>query len=88
MNPMQGPPNIAQQAEHYIDEAIETVRWCRQHLQDRGVSLKLREVQLSLAAVALALQMEMDGDSARAQDAMMHADWQPDDTDPHGQYFH
>jgi hypothetical protein len=80
--------NISELAEHHIDEAIEAVRWCRQHLQDRGASLKLREVQLSLAAVALALQLEMDGDSARALDAMMHAEWSPEPEDPHGAYFH
>ena len=65
-----------------------SVRWCRQHLGERGVPEKLRKLELSLAALALALDYEMDGQRAKAVQALEKADWQykPQSYffDPHG----
>lgn len=58
-----------------IDEAIEGLRWCRQHLQERGVTHRLRQLQITLSSLALALDYEMDGQSAKAGLALEHADW-------------
>ena len=58
-----------------IDEAIEGLRWCRQHMQERGVTQRLRQIQITLSSLALALDYEMDGQTAKAELAMEHADW-------------
>ena len=60
-----------------IDSAIEGLRWCRQHLQDRSVTLKLRELEQTLGALALALDYEMEGQSQKVEVAMEHAHWRP-----------
>jgi hypothetical protein len=74
-----------------IDEAIEGLRWCRQHLQDRTVTQRMRQLQLSLSALALALDYEMDGQSPKAQLALEHADWRPrqqSQPDAHNYWLH
>ena len=58
-----------------IDSAIETLRWCREHLQERGVTLRLRELAQTLAGVTLALDYEMDGQRDKAELALGHSDW-------------
>lgn len=58
-----------------IDGAIETLRWCLQHLQDRRATLRLRELEQTLGAFALALDYEMDGQTNKAELALDHADW-------------
>jgi hypothetical protein len=60
-----------------LDDAIEGLRWCRQHMQERGVTHRLRQLQITLSSVALALDYEMDGQTAKAELAMEHADWRP-----------
>jgi hypothetical protein len=60
-----------------IDEAIEGLRWCRMHMQDRGVTLKLRELEHTLAALALAMDFEMDGDAKKAKIALELSSWKP-----------
>lgn len=60
-----------------IDSAIEGLRWCRAHLQDRSVTLKLRELEQTLGALALALDYEMEGQTAKVEVAMEHAHWRP-----------
>jgi len=71
-----------------MDTGIEDLRWCRQHLGERGVPERLRKLELSLAALALALDYEMDGQRQKAVQAMEKADWQykPQSYffDPHG----
>ena len=60
-----------------LDDAIEGLRWCRQHMQERGVTQRLRQLQITLSSLALALDYEMDGQTAKAELAMEHADWRP-----------
>jgi hypothetical protein len=76
--------SVTDRATKLIDDAIETVRWCRFHLQERGVSEKLRELQISVAALALALHYEMDGEPEKAAFAMERATGRLMDAyDPH-----
>ena len=58
-----------------IDSALEQLRWCRQHVQDRAVTFKLRELEQTIGALALALDYEMEGDTNRAEVSMDHAVW-------------
>jgi uncharacterized protein HemX len=60
-----------------IDTAIEGLRWCRQHLQDRTVTLRLRELEQTIGALALALDLEMDGEAAKAKVALENSSWKP-----------
>lgn len=60
-----------------LEGAIEGLRWCRTHLQDRSVTLKLRELEQTLGALALALDYEMEGETAKVEVAMEHASWRP-----------
>jgi hypothetical protein len=67
--------SVTNQAGKSIDEAIEGLRWCRQHVQERGVTQRLRQLQITLSALALALDYEMDGQTNKAELALDHADW-------------
>ena len=58
-----------------IEESIEGLRWCRLHMQERGVTQRLRQLQITLASLALALDYEMDGQSGKAELALDHAEW-------------
>ena len=60
-----------------IEGAIDGLRWCRQHIQERGVTMKLRELEQTIGALALSLDYEMDGQSGQAGIALEHADWRP-----------
>ena len=66
---------IVPQAAQVIDEAIESVEWCRRHLEERSVSEKLRTLQVSLASLALAIEYEMEGERDQANQAIEHARW-------------
>jgi hypothetical protein len=69
---------IATQAAQVIDEAIESVDWCRKHLEERSVSERLRTLQITLAGLALAIEYEMEGERDRAAQALEHARWRFD----------
>jgi hypothetical protein len=58
-----------------IEGAIDVLRWCRQHPQDNGVAIKLRELEQAISGLALALDYEMDGQTGRAAIALQAADW-------------
>ena len=60
-----------------IEGAIDSLRWCRLHMQERGVTMKLRELEQTIGALALSLDYEMDGQSGQAGIALEHADWRP-----------
>ena len=53
-----------------IDEALETLRWCRHHLQEHKASETLRLLQVRLGYLALALSWETDGEVAKAEAAL------------------
>ncbi|HLF78389.1 MAG TPA: hypothetical protein VJB57_12980 [Dehalococcoidia bacterium] len=53
-----------------LDEAIETLRWSRQHMQERKAVEELRNLQNRLGYLALALAWEMDGETQRADAAL------------------
>src|SRR5437868_13715460 len=58
-----------------LEGAVELLRWCRQHPQDSGIALKLRELQQAVSGLALALDYEMDGQTDRASIAIQGSDW-------------
>jgi hypothetical protein len=58
-----------------LDEAVKTLRWCRQHLGEREVALRLQEMHITLGALALALDYKMDGDARKTNLALEQADW-------------
>jgi hypothetical protein len=58
-----------------LDYALDSLVWCRDHLDNKQVSLKLRELELILAAVALATDHQMDGKIIESREALRHADW-------------
>jgi hypothetical protein len=53
-----------------LDEALETLRWCRQHAEERGAALALRELTTRLGYLAQALSWDMDGDADNATTAL------------------
>ena len=60
-----------------IDDAAETLRWCKKHLHERKSSDALRLVQLNLAYLALALDRQMEGENDKAGEAIDRVWWQP-----------
>lgn len=66
------------QVAQLIDAVIGSVRWCRQHLEERSVTSKLRELQITVASLALAIEYEMDGETEKAANALAHAEWNID----------
>jgi hypothetical protein len=67
---------FANEVGRSLDEAAETLRWCRLHIQDRGVTSRLHELEITLGALALAIDYEMDGNMRKATQALDQADWQ------------
>jgi hypothetical protein len=67
-------PEIIELAGPVLDESIEAVRWCRNHLTDPDVSKRLRDMQVVLASLALALDYGLDNESEKAEYALGHAD--------------
>ncbi len=53
-----------------LDEALETLRWCRQHLGERGVGESLRQLETSLGYLAQALSWHMDGETEKGDLAL------------------
>ncbi len=67
--------DLSKEATRLIDEGVETLRWCRQHLGERGASERLRRLEITLASLALSLDYEMDGQNAKTAQALRQADW-------------
>src|SRR3989304_1405733 len=67
-----------------IEDAAETVRWCKKHLHERRAADALRLVQLNLACLAIALACQMEGESEKAEAALDRVWWQAhrDDVEP------
>jgi hypothetical protein len=59
----------------YIDEGIDTMKWCREHLEQRRAVERLRELEITLSALCLALDHEMNGETAEAHQMLRKADW-------------
>ena len=65
--------SISLEAASLLEQAIDTLYWCRWHFTDRLVAEKLRELQVVLTVVALALDYEMDGQPDKAAQALERA---------------
>ena len=53
-----------------LDEALEMLAWCRAHVEERGVSEAMRELENKLGYLAQALAWDMDGEAANATGAI------------------
>jgi hypothetical protein len=59
-----------------LDDGIEALRWCRQHVEERQAPMRLRDLELKLTLAALALDLEMEGRGSDALEALEHTDGQ------------
>lgn len=59
-----------------LDDAADSLRWCKKHLHERKASDALRLVQLNLAYLALALDWQMEGEVDKAASALDRVWWQ------------
>jgi hypothetical protein len=59
-------------AEHakVLDEALETLRWARQHHREPGASQALRELEGKLGYLAQSIGWRLDGAEAEADAAL------------------
>ena len=64
------PRSIETDAIQVIDEALERLRWCRQHYQEHGVGQAMREVEATLGYLAQALIWHDEGDTDGAARAL------------------
>jgi len=58
-----------------LDTAIDVLRWCKAHKDDRLVTTRLQQLQMAIGAAALALDYEMDGQQDKSMAALEQADW-------------
>ncbi len=65
-----------------LDDAIEALRWCRDHVAERRAAEALRLAESNLSYIALAIDWEMEGEVDKAESALDHVWWQP-----HRDYF-
>jgi hypothetical protein len=62
--------DVTAEALQALDAAVEKLRWCREHLHERGVSQELRQLEARVGYLAQALSWEMDGEARRARGAV------------------
>ena len=71
------PEQIAGDIAKGIEDAAETLRWCKSHLQDRRAADALRLVELNLSFIAQAIDWQMEGETLKAEQAVDRIWWQP-----------
>jgi hypothetical protein len=62
--------DLAQQADQVLEAALERLRWCREHILERGVSQELRQIENRIGYLAQALTWEMEGETVRTAGAL------------------
>ena len=67
-----------------LDDTLRMLRWCREHLQEREVAMRLQELQITLGALALAIDYRMEGDEQKTAQALEQADWRMMPRELHG----
>jgi hypothetical protein len=80
------PEQIAADIGKGIEDAAETLRWCKMHLQDRRAADAMRLVELNLAYIAQAIEFQMEGDNQKAEQAVDRIWWQPHKTESDTDY--
>ena len=86
------PRSMEADVTQVLDDLVEKLRWCREHLSDRTASQTLRELEARLGYLAQALSWDIDGETASARQALNLALGRPlrqqaayfDPHDPHG----
>jgi hypothetical protein len=71
------PEQINSEIARGIEDAAETLRWCKTHLQDRRAADALRLVELNLSFIAQAIDWQMEGETVKAEQAVDRIWWQP-----------
>src|SRR3954469_10974168 len=62
--------DIEADVNRVLDDAVEKLRWAKQHLQERNVGHELRELEAKLGYLAQALTWESDGEAGKADVAL------------------
>jgi hypothetical protein len=70
------PEQISAEIAKGIEDAAETLRWCKTHLQDRRAADALRLVELNLSFIAQAIDAQMEGETLKAEQAVDRIWWQ------------
>lgn len=60
-----------------IDDAVETLKWCKRHRHERKAADTLRLLQVNVGYLALALDWEMEGDIPKVRAALDKLWWKP-----------
>jgi len=68
--PPEASRNLEAEVTKVLDEALETLRWCRAHLGERGVGESLRQLELRLGYLAQALAWHTDGEVEKGDAAL------------------
>ena len=73
-------------ASRLLEEAGETLLWCKEHPGERETVVKLQRLKISIAAIALAIDYQMEGEEGKAAEALERADWtrRSNSTNPFG----
>jgi hypothetical protein len=63
-------PSLEAEVTKVLDEALETLRWCRLHPEERSVGERLRELETKLGYLAQALSWQADGEIEKSAIAL------------------
>ena len=60
-----------------MEDALDTLKWCKRHRNERKTADTLRLLQANLGYLALAMDWEMEGDVEKVRWALTKLWWQP-----------
>jgi len=64
---------IENEIQDSLSIALDSLKWARKHMHDRGTGQTLRMTRASIADIAMALTQEMEGDPERAQQFVLRS---------------
>ena len=79
---------IGAEATKVLDEALETLRRCRERTENRATSEALRELETKLGYLAQSLSWEMDGETDKATMALRVAQGLPREEPEDDPWYH
>jgi hypothetical protein len=71
------PEQISADIAKGLEDAAETLRWCKAHLQDRRAADAMRLVELNLSYIAQAIDWQMEGETQKAEQCVDRIWWSP-----------
>ena len=66
----QGTRDVETEITKVLDDALEKLRWARQHIQEQKAAVELRDLETRLGYLAQALTWEMDGQASKSDMAL------------------